>query len=38
MIVVGLPNLQDGYVPTPYEKRGPEPTTADLSLKFLSDG
>ena len=37
MIVVGLPNLQDGYVPTPYEKRGPEPTTADLSLKFLSD-
>jgi predicted alpha/beta superfamily hydrolase len=37
MIVVGLPNLQNGYVPTPYEKRGPEPTAADLSLKFFSD-
>jgi predicted alpha/beta superfamily hydrolase len=37
MIVVGLPNLQYGYVPTPYEKRGPEPTAADLSLKFFSD-
>ena len=37
MIVIGLPNLQNGYVPTPYEIRGPEPTAADLSLKFFSD-
>jgi predicted alpha/beta superfamily hydrolase len=37
MIVVGLPNLQYGYVPTPYEKRGPEPRAADLSLKFFSE-
>jgi hypothetical protein len=35
MIVVGLPNLQYGYVPTPYEKRGPEPAAADLSLEFF---
>ena len=37
MIVVGLPNLQNGYVPTAYEQRGPEPTAADLSLKFFSE-
>jgi len=37
MIVVGLPGLQNGYVPAPYEERGPEPTTADLSLKFFSE-
>ena len=37
MIVVGLPNLQDGYVPTPFEKRGPEPATADRSLKFFGE-
>jgi predicted alpha/beta superfamily hydrolase len=37
MIVVGLPNLQAGYVPTAYEQRGSEPTAADLSLKFISD-
>jgi predicted alpha/beta superfamily hydrolase len=37
MIVVGLPSLEDGYVPTPYEKRGTEPMTADLSLKFFSE-
>jgi len=37
MIVVGLPNLQDGYVPTPYEERGPEPKAADLSLKFFKE-
>jgi predicted alpha/beta superfamily hydrolase len=37
MIVVGLPGLQNGYVPTPYEQRGPEPTGADLSLKFFSE-
>jgi len=37
MIVVGLPGLQNGYVPAPYEERGPEPTTADLTLKFFSE-
>lgn len=37
MIIVGLPGLEDGYVPTPYEKRGAEPLTADLSLKFFSE-
>jgi predicted alpha/beta superfamily hydrolase len=37
MIVVGLPNLQYGYVPTTYEERGPEPTAADLSLKFFEE-
>jgi predicted alpha/beta superfamily hydrolase len=37
MIVVGLPNLQNGYVPAPYEERGAEPTAADLSLKFFSE-
>jgi len=37
MIVVGLPSLEDGYVPTPYEKRGAEPTAADRSLKFFSE-
>jgi hypothetical protein len=37
MIVVGLPNLQNGYVPTPYEERKAEPTGADLSLKFFSE-
>jgi predicted alpha/beta superfamily hydrolase len=37
MIVVGLPGLQGGYVPTPYEERGIEPTAADLSLKFFEE-
>jgi predicted alpha/beta superfamily hydrolase len=37
MIIVGLPNLQNGYVPTPYEERKAEPTAADLSLKFFSE-
>jgi predicted alpha/beta superfamily hydrolase len=37
MIVVGLPGLQNGYVPTPFEERGAEPTAADLSLKFISE-
>jgi len=37
MIVVGLPGLQNGYVPTPYEERKAEPTGADLSLKFFSE-
>ncbi len=37
MIVVGVPALQNGYVPTPYEDRGENPTTADLSLKFFKE-
>ena len=37
MIIVGLPNLQDGYVPTAYEQRGAEPAAADRSLKFFSE-
>ena len=37
MIVVGVPSLQNGYVPTPYEDRGENPTTADLSLKFFKE-
>jgi predicted alpha/beta superfamily hydrolase len=37
MIVVGLPSLQDGYVPTPYEERKAEPAGADRSLKFFSE-
>ncbi len=37
MIIVGLPGLQDGYVPTAYEQRGPEPTGADRSLKFFGE-
>jgi len=37
MIVVGVPPLQRGYVPTPFEERGEEPAGADLSIKFLSE-
>jgi len=37
MIIVGLPGLQNGYVPTPYEERKAEPAGADLSLKFFSE-
>ena len=37
MIVVGLPGLQNGYVPTPYEERKAELTGADLSLKFFNE-
>jgi predicted alpha/beta superfamily hydrolase len=37
MIVVGVPPLQNGYVPTPYEDRGENPETADLSIKFLKE-
>jgi len=37
MIVVGVPPLQRGYVPTPFEERGEEPTAADLSIKFLKE-
>ncbi len=37
MIVVGVPGIQGGYVPTPFEERGEEPAGADLSIKFLKD-
>ena len=37
MIVVGLPCLQNGYVPKPYEERGENPEQADLSLKFFKE-
>jgi len=35
MIVVGVPPVQRGYVPTPFEERGENPAGADLSIKFL---
>jgi predicted alpha/beta superfamily hydrolase len=37
MIVVGVPSLDRGYVPTPFEERGENPTATDLSLKFLRE-
>ncbi len=37
MIVVGVPRLQRGYVPTPFEDRGENPSGADLSIKFLRE-
>ena len=37
MIVVGVPSLERGYVPTPFEERGEDPTATDLSLKFLRE-
>ena len=37
MIVVGVPFLDRGYVPTPFEERGENPTATDLSLKFLRE-
>jgi len=37
MIVVGVPPLERGYVPTPFEDRGEKPATADLSIKFLRE-
>jgi tetratricopeptide (TPR) repeat protein len=37
MIVVGVPALDRGYVPTPYENRGDAPTAADLSIKYLEE-
>jgi len=37
MIVVGTPGIQNGYVPTPLEQRGAEPTAADLTLKFYRE-
>lgn len=35
MIVVGVPALPNGYVPTPFEERKENPTGAELSIKFL---
>jgi enterochelin esterase-like enzyme len=37
MIVVGVPGIQGGYVPTPFEERGEELSGADLSIKFLKE-
>lgn len=37
MIVVGVPPLERGYVPTPFEERGENPAGADLSIKFLKE-
>jgi predicted alpha/beta superfamily hydrolase len=37
MIVVGVPPLDRGYVPTPFESREENPTGADLSIKFLEE-
>lgn len=37
MIVVGVPPLERGYVPTPFEDREENPLGADLSIKFLKE-
>ncbi len=37
MIVVGVPQLNMGYVPTPYEERGDTLAGADLSIAFLKE-
>lgn len=37
IIVVGVPALDNGYVPTPYEERGDDLAGADWSLKFLEE-
>lgn len=37
MIVVGVPPVERGYVPTPFEERGENPEGADLSIKFLKE-
>jgi uncharacterized protein len=37
MIVVGIPQLFDGYVPTPFEQRSDTLAGADRSLAFLRD-
>src|SRR4030042_4626439 len=37
IIIIGLPALQNGYVPTSYEERKTEPAGADLSLKFIKE-
>ncbi len=36
-IVVGVPPLERGYVPTPFEDREENPAGADLSIKFLKE-
>ena len=37
MIVVGVPQLNLGYIPTPFEERGDTLAGADLSIKFLKE-
>lgn len=37
MIVVGVPPLERGYVPIPFEERGENPAGADLSIKFFKE-
>ena len=37
MIIVGVPPVERGYVPTPFEERGENPEGADLSIKFLKE-
>jgi predicted alpha/beta superfamily hydrolase len=37
MIVVGVPQLNMGYIPTPYEERGDTLAGADLSIAFLKE-
>ena len=37
LIVVGVPNFDNGYVPTPFEQRGKAETPADLSVRFLKE-
>jgi hypothetical protein len=37
MIVVGVPQLNLGYVPTPFEERGDTLAGADLSIEFLKE-
>ena len=37
MILVGVPPLERGYVPTPFEDRSESPEAADLSIKFLEE-
>lgn len=37
MIVVGVPGFDNGYVPTPFEQRGENPSGADQSIKYLKE-
>jgi predicted alpha/beta superfamily hydrolase len=37
MIVVGVPQLGNGYVPTPFEERADTLAGADLSMRFLKE-
>jgi hypothetical protein len=37
MIVVGVPPLDNGYVPTPFEDRKEIPAGADMSIRFLKE-